>query len=295
MKKLTVFTPAKINLTLDIKGRRDDGYHEIDSVMHNLTLRDRVEVSQTKNKQIILRCNLRYVPTDERNTAYKAAKVFFESAPVPFTGVFIHINKRIPVSAGLAGGSSNAAGVLAALNSLYDNALTRERLAELALSIGSDVPFCLFGRPARVTGLGEKLSAVPPLPDCFIVLAKPRFGISTKKAYDKFDEMPPQQKPDTQGMLEALEKKDLAAAGALLCNVMQAGSQKLNDEVAPLLETMKVYSPEGCLMSGSGPTVYGIFDSQKKAENAAAGLKRLAQDVFVTKPYHGGVSFRDIK
>lgn len=192
MKTVSCKTYAKINLTLDVKGRNADGYHEVEMVMQSVSLHDDLTVRlDTRGRcadSIRIRCNLPYVPRDGRNTAFKAAQLFFEQTGLKNTGLIIDIVKRVPVAAGLAGGSANAAGVLQSLNRLYGRPLGAQQLSSLALRVGADVPFCLTGGTCIATGIGEKLMPAPPMPRCYILIAKPPKSVKTREIYEAMDQ-----------------------------------------------------------------------------------------------------------
>ncbi|MBR5743448.1 MAG: 4-(cytidine 5'-diphospho)-2-C-methyl-D-erythritol kinase [Clostridia bacterium] len=210
---------AKINLTLAVTGRAENGYHLLDMVMQNVELADTVRVE--KADALRVETNLYYLPADSRNIAYKMAERFFRETGVR-GGAEICITKKIPVSAGLAGGSGNGAAVLKGLNRLYGTGLSLREMQELAFPVGSDIPFCLAGGAARVRGMGEKVERIKGLPPCTVLLVKPAFGISTEAAYRAFDENRPPETPDTEGMLDALRRNDLETVGALLSNQLEA-------------------------------------------------------------------------
>jgi 4-diphosphocytidyl-2-C-methyl-D-erythritol kinase len=289
LNSLKALCPAKINITLDVIGKREDGYHNVVMVMQAISLFDEVIVTKTNKKNIEIKTNLHYVPTDERNVAFKAAKVFFEKTGLKNEGIHIKINKKIPVAAGLAGGSTNAAGVLIALNSLYDVKLSNEKLAEIGLMVGADVPFCLMGGTALAEGLGEILTPLKEMPKCFFVLAKPKQSVSTPEVYREIDKKQIAEHPDTNGVIECLKEKDLNGIAKRLFNVMEVVSVKICPDIEKLKSTILDFSPLGVVMSGSGPTVFGIFDDEQKANACFHQCKLLTNEAFVCEPIKDGI------
>lgn len=274
---------AKINLTLDITGRREDGYHEIETVMHTISLCDTVTVKPVRKPGITLCCNLPYVPCDERNIAYKAAAAFFEQ-----TGrradILIDLRKRIPVGAGMAGGSTDAAAVLRLLNQACGTPLGDKALAGLAVTLGADVPFCLGIGCRLAKGIGERLTRAPSLPPCSIVVAKPKFSISTKGLYEKIDSMPLHGRPDTQAMLDALAHKDLPAVCGNLGNVMEAAAVQDRPMIAQLRQALLDSGAMGARMTGSGSAVYGIFADDEAAKAGREAISGLPVQTWLARP-----------
>lgn len=259
---------AKINLTLDIKGKREDGYHLIETVMQTISLYDLILIRPAAKAGVQLRCNLPYVPCDSRNIAWKAADAFYK-----LTGrrehIVIELQKRIPVGAGMAGGSTDAAMVLRLLNRRYRSPLTEEQLYALGLSLGADVPFCLMGGCAVATGIGEQLTAVKGMPkECFLVVCKPRFSISTAQLYQRMDAVEPSVHPDAATMIGALETGDLKKIAAQMGNAMEAAAIPEKPQIAEIRDKLLANGALGAMMTGSGSAVYGIFSSKKQAEAA---------------------------
>lgn len=276
---------AKINLTLAITGRAENGYHLLDMLMQNVELSDTVRIEKADG--IRVETNLFYLPTDRRNIAYKMAERFFAETGIR-GGAAIRITKRIPVAAGLAGGSGNGGAVLRGLNRLYETGLSLEEMQKLAFPVGSDIPFCLAGGAARVRGMGERVEPVKGLPPCTVLLVKPAFGIATEAAYKAFDRIVPARTPDTEGMLSALERGDLDDVGRLLCNHLEQTARSDYPEIGEVEETMRRHGAVGASMSGSGPTVFGIFRDRRTAEKAASLLKKRWHDVFCVSPEASG-------
>lgn len=287
--KITAFAPAKINLFLDIIGRLDNGYHSLFMVMQSVSLGDTVTVEECGENGIFLICSEKSLPTDEKNIAYKAAKKFFEAIGKE-PAVKIHIEKKIPFAAGLAGGSADAAAVLVALNDMNDAHFTQTELCKIGLSIGSDVPFCICGGTSLSQNTGGVLSPLEPLKECYIVLAKPECGVSTAEAYSAADSTPLRH-PDGMRMLDACEKGDFDGICRYAGNVFEQVIE-VPDRVE-YKRIMRKFGASLCQMSGSGPTVFAIFDNKDSAEKCAEELKEICNSVFVTMPVsHGAVTER---
>lgn len=283
----TLQARAKINLTLDVTGRRDDGYHTVKMVMQSVALHDDIKVVVThgekKPRGIVLSCNLPYLPLDERNLAYRAAELFYQQTGTLLETCEIHIEKRIPIAAGLAGGSTDAAAVLRALSALHATGLTDDELCEMGLKLGADVPYCLRGGTMLAEGIGEELTALPSMPHCWVVLCKPPFGVSTKEAYTAFDSVRLRDRPDTAGMLRALEQADFAGICKRLSNVLETVTATKRRQIGEIKAFLKENGADGTLMSGSGPTVYGLFADENRAKTAAKMLSRRFADTFLTE------------
>ena len=278
---------AKINLTLDVTGRRDDGYHTVCMVMQSFALHDDVHVTVThgekKPRGIILTCNLPFLPVDERNLAYRAADLFYQQTGTLLETCEIHIEKRIPIAAGLAGGSTDAAAVLRALNVLHETGLSDDQLCEMGLKLGADVPYCLRGGTMLAEGIGEELTALAPMPHCWVVLCKPPFGVSTKEVYTAIDAVELRDRPDTKGMLRALEQQDFAGVCKRLNNVMETVTATKRRQIGEIRAFLRENGADGTLMSGSGPTVFGLFSDENRAKTAAKMLSRRFADTFLTE------------
>lgn len=256
---ITVAAPAKINLTLSVEGVREDGYHLLSSVFQSVTLCDTVTLREAPSLSLSL--SDPSLPSDGRNTAYRAAEVFLRSLGRR-GGASIRVEKRIPQRAGLGGGSADAAAVLVGLNALYGTRYSPERLREMGLQVGADVPFCLTGGTALVRGIGERITPLPPLPRCAIVIATPRFGVSTKEAYDAVDRARPAPLSQ-EGMCRALAEGDLRGVGERLFNAFERALDL--PPIGELKRRMSAFFPLGCGMSGSGSAVFALF-----ADEAAA-------------------------
>lgn len=281
---MEVFANAKINLSLDVLGIREDGYHEVKMLMQSIGLADRITL-EPREAGIVLCTNRPYLPCDGRNLAYRAAELFFEVTGIQ-SGLFINIIKRIPVSAGLAGGSADAAAVLTGLNRLFGTRLGRRRLCELGATLGSDIPFCILGGTALAVGRGERIHRLPSLPRTYLVLVKPPIGISTPKIYQELDSRTIDRRPDTDRLIDLIKKKEVGALAAEMVNVLEPVCTFFEPRIAKLREELLHLGAQGARMSGSGPTVFGIFESYEKAEAAAAALRGRGDEVIVTATRH---------
>ena len=279
MQKIKAY--AKINLTLDVKNKREDGYHELATIMQTISLCDEVEVK--KADEIIISCSNENVPLGEKNIAYKAAKLFFEKAGIN-GGADIYIDKKIPMQAGMAGGSTDAAAVLLALNEIYGNIFTENELCEMGAKIGADVPFCILGGTKAAYGIGEKLFDAPKMPSCKIVVVKPDANVNTGEAYGKIDAKLGQLTHKTDEMLKALSEKNLRKIGENLSNDFEAVSDF--EDLSYVKDKMKNFNAYGTLMSGSGSAIYGLFDENNDdAEKCAEKLKeKYKENVFICVP-----------
>ena len=275
---------AKINLTLDVLGKRPDGYHDIKSVMQTISIRDDVEIDLGTGKPWCLRCSREGIPTDERNLAWKAAKVFFDAAKKDPDGLEIRITKRIPSEAGLGGGSADAAAVLRALNKHYGSPFSVLALAELGSQVGSDVPFCVLCGTAEVTGRGEYLRKLPDLPECVFVVVKPAFSSSTPELYRKLDESAIARRPDHNAMERALLAGDLGAVAENVCNVFDPIVTAEHLELNYIKSIMNSYGSLGQQMTGSGSAVFGILPNFEYAAVVCNMLKDNYPDVFIAMP-----------
>lgn len=273
--------PAKINLSIDVLGKREDGYHEVEMVMTTVDLADRVALSELPDDEIIVSLESRYVPNDERNLAYIAAKLFKDTYQIK-KGVHIRIDKCIPVSAGLGGGSTDAAAVMRGLNRLWELNISLDTLAKLGAKIGSDVPFCMYSFTALATGRGELVSQLPSPPACWVILAKLDIGVSTKTVFEQLntDNLP---HPNTQKMIQALHEGDFSLLCNNLGNVLEKVTLQVHPEVAQLKRKMEKLGARGVLMSGSGPTIYGLVEQELKAKRIYNGLKGFCEEVYIVR------------
>lgn len=277
---------AKINLLLDIINKRNDGYHDLFMIMQSIGIYDTVTITQTKSKDITISCNINDIPLDKGNIAYKSAAAFFESTNINNSGINIDIVKRIPHAAGMAGGSADGAAVLVALNELYGAGLSDDELCKIGVKIGADVPFCIKGGTLLAQGIGDVLSKVKPLRKCCILIAKPACSVNTAYAYKQFDECGKTHTPDKLGMLCAIQNRDLAEICSKMENVFEQFIAV--DNKVEIKDVMRKNGALGVCMSGSGPTVFGIFEDKQLAENAASQLKSFADDIIITAPVTKG-------
>ena len=275
---------AKINLTLDVLGKRPDGYHDLKSVMQTISIRDDIEIDVDTGRPWVLYCDKDGVPTDERNLAWKAAKIFYENTKFETTGLEIRIVKRIPMEAGLGGGSADAGAVLRALNKHYGNPLSIMALAELGSLVGSDVPFCTLCGTAMVEGRGERLRQLPDIPDCFFVVCKPDFSSSTPVLYQKIDEEPIGKRPDHQAMESALLAGDLGKVAENIYNVFDPVVTKDHLELNYIKSIFNSYGSVAYQMTGSGSAVFGIVTDFEFAAVICNMLKENYPNVYIAKP-----------
>lgn len=275
---------AKLNLTLDVLGKREDGYHDLQSVMQTISVRDDVEIDIGTGKPWALLCDKENIPTDERNLAWKAAKVFFDAVKKDPNGIEIRITKRIPVEAGLGGGSADAAAVLRALNRHYDNPLSILALAELGAQVGSDVPFCVVCGTAMVEGRGERLRKLADMPDCVFVICKPDFSCSTADLYRKLDENAIAKRPDNQLMESALLSGDLGKVAEQVFNVFDPVVTAEHLELNYIKSIMNSYGAVAQQMTGSGSAIFGIMPNFEYAAVVCNMLKDNYPQVFIAKP-----------
>ena len=278
---------AKINLGLDILGKRPDGYHDVRMIMQTIQMYDVLDIRKKEEPGISLSVNVPYVPADERNLVYKAAKLLMDEFRIQ-EGVAIRLEKFIPIAAGMAGGSSDAAAAFVGLNRLFRLNLTEKELMERAVKIGADVPYCIMRGTALAEGIGEKLTRMEPLPPCYVLVGKPGVNVSTKMAYENLNLSEIASHPDIDGMIEDIRRKDLYSMAAKMSNVFEPGIVRQYPVIRQIRELMEGNGAVRAMMSGSGPTVFGIFDSKDKMEGAAAVLResRLARTVFATEIYN---------
>lgn len=265
---------AKINISLDVTGRRPDGYHDMLMVMQTVTLCDDITVTLTPGELSRAECNLRFVPCDERNLAVRAANAFFAANGIENMGAHIKMHKRIPVGAGMAGGSSDAAAVLRALNRLCQTALDCAGLEKIAADIGSDVAFCVSGGTQLASGRGELLSPLPPMPDCGVVICKPDFSVSTPELFRKLDAVKLRCHPDTQGIIRLLQEGDLPKIARRMYNVFEDVPDRRHNEIAVIKNAMLDCGALGAVMTGTGSAVFGLYDDAEAAERTYKLLRR---------------------
>ncbi len=283
MDKLELKALGKINLGLDVLRKREDGYHDVRMVMQTVYLYDQIRLAKTKESGIQLSSNLYYLPVNENNLAYRAADLLIKECQIE-EGVKISLEKHIPVAAGMAGGSSNAAAVLFGMNRMFSLGLTQEELMKLGVTLGADVPYCILRGTVLAEGIGEKLTPLPAMPKCYVLLAKPPISVSTRMVYEKLDSHKIKEHPNIDGIMGGLKRQNLDEVAACMGNVLE----KVTVEEYPVIEEIKaVMKREGALnamMSVSGPTVFGLYDDKRKARRAAFRIKecRLARQTYVT-------------
>ena len=285
MKTLTMEAHAKLNLSLDILGTRPDGYHDMRMVMQSISLADQVTLTFGGEAGVQVKTDREDLPQGEENLAGKAALVFRKATGQGWNNLTIQIEKRIPVCAGTAGGSSDAAAVLRGLNELTGAGLSQETLLALGAMVGSDVPFCILGGTALAQGRGERLTPMPALPDCILVVCKPDFSISTPILFQTWDETPITSRPDTGAMVQALAARDLEGVAKHLGNVFEEVLTPTQQaQVNTIRQAMMDEGSLGAAMTGSGPAVFGIFQEEAKAQRAISRLQKIYPETFFTKP-----------
>ncbi|MFK7696851.1 4-(cytidine 5'-diphospho)-2-C-methyl-D-erythritol kinase [Paenibacillus sp. HJGM_3] len=274
--------PAKINLLLDVLRKRDDGYHEVEMIMTMVDLADRLEMTELPRDTIIISSQAGYIPLDEKNLAFQAARLIKDQYDVR-TGVYIHLDKRIPVAAGLAGGSSDAAATLRGLNRLWKLNIPMEELQALGAELGSDVPFCVSGGTALATGRGEKLQPIGAPPQCWVILAKPPIHVSTQEIYGKLNVREIERHPSVPRMLQAIEDQQFGEMCQAMGNVLEDVTVRVHPEVRQIKECMMRLGADGVLMSGSGPTVFGLVSKEAKVPRIYNGLRGFCKDVYAVR------------
>ncbi len=284
MKSIRLKARAKVNLALDVVRRRDDGYHEVRMIMQSIRLYDMLYMKKTsKNGEINIKTNLSYLPVNENNLVYKAVKLMFDTYNIN-AGINIELEKFIPVAAGMAGGSSDAAATMVGVNRLFDIGASQEELMHLGVKIGADVPFCIMRGTVLAEGIGEVLTPLKKAPDMHIVVAKPPINVSTKFVYEhlKLDE--PVEHPDVDGMIEAINNQNVHAIASKLSNVLESVTIAEYPVIEEIKNVMKANGALNAIMSGSGPTVFGIYDDETQAKKCVEVLKsgNLAKQIYLT-------------
>lgn len=275
---------GKINLTLDVVGRRQDGYHLLDTVMQTVSIWDELEIQTGRERGVRLECNRDSLPLDSKNTVYRAAKFFLEDQGLENESLTIYIHKFIPSRSGMGGGSADAAAVLRGLNEMYDAGLSQEKLMELGARVGADVPFCVGGGAARCTGTGTQVSPAPMMPDCWLVVCKPPAGMSTPRAYALLDQYPLSSTQATPRMMDALNAGNLRRVAKGLANRFDE-TIRMN-QVRGVKRGMMEAGALGAMMTGSGSGVYGIFETEQKARSAIRHMEGYGK-VFLVRPCMG--------
>ncbi len=285
MNTVTLRAYAKINLSLDVTGKREDGYHLLESVFQGVSLYDHIRVHRENGGGgIRIRCNFPFIATDGRNIVYKVTEAFMKAAEINEYQVFIELHKTIPSGAGFGGGSADGAAVFSALCRLYHRNFPIDEAIKILAPLGADIPFFLYSGTMLATGIGEILTPAPPLKDCAIVLAKPRTSASTKQIFAKLKEVGIQNRPDTPAVLKALETGDLKLLGTATGNVLEAATIPLCPKIALLKEKLTEAGAVAAMMSGSGSGVFGIFETEEKARKAVRLLRKITRSVYLTHP-----------
>lgn len=287
MDKMELKALGKINLGLDVLGKRPDGYHDVRMVMQTIYLYDQITITKRKESGIGLSTNLFYLPVNENNLAYRAAKLLMDEFEIR-SGVDIFLEKHIPVAAGMAGGSSNAAAVLYGINRMFDLGLSMEELMKRGVSLGADVPYCIMRGTVLAEGIGEILTPLPPMPRCQIVVAKPPVSVSTKMVYEKIDSRRIVEHPDIDGIIDGLKEGDVTKIASRMGNVLEQVTVEEYPVIDKIKKLMNKGGAKGAMMSGSGPTVFGIFTEKSLAKKAALKIREagLAKQVYVTNVHN---------
>ena len=283
MNQIELKALAKINLGLDVIGKRENGYHDVRMIMQSIYLYDTVRLEKTAEPGIVVTSNLRFLPLGEDNIAWKAAKLLKDEYGIS-DGVRITLNKHIPVAAGLAGGSSNAAAVLFGMNRMFGLGLSQKSLMERGVKLGADVPYCIMRGTVLAEGIGEELKPLPPMPKCAVLIAKPPVSVSTKMVYEALDAREITEHPDIDGIIDGLEKGDLRKVAGCMGNVLEDVTIRMHPVIEEIKQEMRDAGAIGAMMSGSGPTVFGLFESRSQARDAQRRIreKSLARQVYVT-------------
>ncbi len=287
MKDISVKALAKINLGLDVVRRREDGYHEVRMIMQTIHLFDRLEISKNTSGQITMETNLAFLPTNENNLVYKAAKLLTDEFGIK-DGVHVWLHKHIPVAAGMAGGSTDAAAVLYGMNRIFDLGLSKEELMERGVKIGADVPYCVMRGTALAEGIGEKLTKLPPMVKCPVLIAKPQINVSTKFVYENLKLDADTEHPDIDRLVADIREKNLTKIAADMGNVLETVTIPAYPVIADIKENMLQNGAANAMMSGSGPTVFGLFEKEADAVQAYEAMKRsgLAKQIYLTSIYN---------
>lgn len=287
MDNISLKALAKINLGLDVVRRRDDGYHEVRMIMQTINLFDRLEIKKIKESAIKIHTNLFFLPVNENNLVYKAAKLLIDEFGIQ-EGVSVELTKKIPVAAGMAGGSTDAAAMLFGMNRLFGLGLSKKQLMERGVKIGADVPYCIMRGTALAEGIGDKLSPLPEMVKCPVLIAKPQISVSTKFVYQNLKLDDKTVHPDIDRLIEDIRNKDLKAVSDHMGNVLESVTIPNYPVISQIKEQMMDSGAVGSMMSGSGPTVFGLFDDSRTAQLAFGKIKRsgLAKQVYLTSIYN---------
>ena len=283
MERISINAMAKINLGLDVLRRRENGYHDVKMVMQTVNIYDTLDFVKKEEPGIVVKVDAMELPTDENNLIYKAAKLLYERCQME-EGVEITLTKRIPIAAGMAGGSTDAAAALVGINRLFNLGLTMDELKEIGVKIGADVPYCIEGGTALSEGIGEILTKLHDAPDCFVVVAKPEISVSTKYVYENLHANELKYHPDIDGMVEAIREGNLDGVCSRMENVLETVTENKYPIISQIKKLLKDAGAENSLMSGSGPTVFAIFKEEEMAKKALemVEMSGLAKQSFVT-------------
>lgn len=281
--KITIEAHAKINLTLDVTGKLPNGYHTVQMVMQSIGLCDKVTLAKTGSAQITMACDRAGLSAGEDNLAIRAARLFCAETGLQSGGVKIFLEKHIPMQAGMAGGSADAAAVLLGMNTLFETGCSIDALCAMGVKLGADVPYCIRGGTMLAEGIGEVLSPLPFMPRCTVLICKPSVGVPTPEVYRAIDAAPIAEHPDTQAMIDALRDRDLHRIGSLLCNVMEPVTAGRYPVITEIRETMLQNGALGARMSGSGSAVFGLYENPEDAEKAYRILSGRFEEVFLTE------------
>lgn len=273
--------PAKINLGLDVLARRDDNYHELEMVMTSVDLADRIQLEEIDGNRIEIESNKAFLPTDSRNNVYQAIALVKRKFQIQ-RGIRVYIQKQIPVAAGLGGGSSDCAAALRGINKMWDLGLSLAELSDLGLEIGTDVPYCIYGNTSYVTGVGEKVTSLPAMPQCWVVLVKPRFSVSTPTVFRNL-EVEALHHPDICGLIKAIEEQSYQQMIQCMGNSLEAVTITRHPVIQQIKERMMRFGADAALMSGSGPTVFGLCDKRSRAQRVYNGLKGFCDEVYMVR------------
>ena len=287
MEQITIAAPAKINLSLDITGKLENGYHALDTIMQTISIEDKITLAKT-GRQISVLCDHPQVPQGNGNICHKAAEAFFEKTALE-GGVIITIDKNIPVAAGLAGGSSDAAAVIKGLNLLYGTGLTQREMCEIGLKCGADVPYCIVAGTCRAKGIGEKLTKLPSFAGVYIVLVVPDFFVSTEWAYKNYDLNKTDEKPCTEELISYIRGRDIKNTAERMANVLESVTAKKHPEIREIKHDIKKSGACGSVMSGSGPSVFGLFENEEKARIAFSVIREKYNRSYLTLTVDGGI------
>lgn len=283
MNQIILKARAKINLTLDVLNKRDDGYHNIEMIMQTINLYDLILIKKIKRCEIKLVTNLKWLSCDNKNLAYRAVEIMKKNFDIK-DGIFIELKKHIPVAAGLAGGSTDAAAVLVGMRILFGINVSTKELMSMGKELGADVPYCIMRGTALAEGIGDKLTRLPPCPKCYVVLAKPPISVSTPHIYNSIDTNIIDKRPNTKLVINAIKNNDLNTIAKNMYNVMETVTAKEYNVIYELKDFLLEKGALGAIMSGSGPTVFGLFNSNEKARQAYYRLKldKNIKDAFLT-------------